>query len=57
MMLNVDANCGYGLPHGDEKPDEDGDGSCSIPARGDGDGDRHGKVVMGTGMGGQYPPG
>ena len=40
MMLDIDANCGYGVAHGDEKPDGDGDGIFLYPRAG-----------MGTGMG------
>ena len=57
MIPDVDANFGYGVPHGDENPDGDGDGNCFIPVCGDGDWDGHGEAVMGTGMGVQYPPG
>ena len=55
--MDVDDNCGYGVPHRDEKPNGDGKVNCSIPALGDGVGDGHGEAITGMRMGVQYPLG
>ena len=51
MLLEVVVDFMYGFPHGDNKPDGDGDGHILIPADRYGDGDGHGKAVVGTGIG------